>query len=189
MDYERERGRIRGHTTTREKMIDFAKQMIPIFRKARLELPNRDGTGPSLKAYADWLNERKYLTREGESARRRGSDKPSGRWHPETVSRQLDVHLSGIDEIEKEYEIAAAMRSYILKHPNYERRDERLAELANIEEIRETSIIEMHKLAADLRGQPYVATPIPPPAAPGSKRLTSSRPRREKQLKLFPDME
>lgn len=188
MDYEREKGRIRGHTTTRLAMVDFAKKMIPIFNEARLELPSRNGNGPSLKAYADWLNDRKYLTREGENARRRGRNQPDGQWHPETVSRLFDVHISGIEEIEKEYEIAAGMRSYILGHPNCERRDERLAELAGIEEKREASIIEMRKLAAALRGQPYEAIMIPPPVAPGSKRPKSSRLRREKQLELFPDM-
>lgn len=181
MDYEREKGRIKGHTTTRNKSIDFAKKMVPLLVSARLELPNYGGDGPSMRAIADWLNKNGHFSRRNR------------KWSSQTISRLLDVHLLGMAEIEKEYEIAANMRSYILKNPSYPMRKERLAELAEMDAKRVQSVVEMRKLAAALKGQPYIERPMPPPPTLSNESQSNIKkevPKREdeEQLSLFPDM-
>lgn len=182
MDYEREKGRIRGHTTTRSKSIDFAKKMIPLLAIARLELPNYGGGSPSKRALANWLNMNGHLSQRNRN------------WRSETISRLLNVHLLGMAEIEKEHEIAKGMRSYMLRNKNYPMREQRLAELTEMDAKREQTVIEMKNLAAALRGQFYVGMPISQPLVltnKGAANIIKAIPEDENdeiQLSLFPEI-
>lgn len=176
MDYEREAGRIKGHRTTRLMAVNFAKKMVPVLEQARKEVPGRNGEPASMKGLADWLNRQKIPTRRGKT------------WRSETVSRLLDSPIAWTEEIEKEYVILAGARAQILKNKNSERREEKISELADIEQQRESSIVEMQKLSAALRDRPYVENTIPPPLSSSLVQRRVKRPPIGKQLSLFPEL-
>jgi len=164
MDYEREKGRILGHRRKRLEAIDFARKMLPVLSKAREEIPWKNGEPPCNNQIMHWLNGDALLT-EGP----RFPTQNGGKWHPQTVTRLMDCHFGGIAEVENEYDIAFDVISYLRSNPVYRGRTEILEELGDIEEKRASQIKELMRLAADLRGQPYVEQPIPPPL----KRLKS----------------
>jgi hypothetical protein len=151
MDYEREKGRIRGHKTSRLKAVEFAKTMIPILAKARIEMPNPSGEGPPKLALAKWLNENNYKTARGKT------------WRSETVFRLLDTHIGMISSIENEYEIGREALMFAVMHKRYELRDLVISELSEIEKMRESQIIEMWKIQAALNGFKYTDREVPPP--------------------------
>ena len=176
MDYEREKGRIKGHRTTRKKAIEFAKLMVPHLAKAREEVSDRGGEGHSNQALANWLNARNHKTIY------------NAIWRSESISRLFDSHIGWLEEIEKEYATALEMRRSILANERYERREERLAELADIEAVRERDIIEIRKLSAALTGKKYVETAVPAPISPHLVRKREARPKRASQPSLFKNL-
>jgi hypothetical protein len=176
MDYEREKGRINGHRTARRKAIEFAKIMVPILAIAREEVSDRDGEGHSKLGLAKWLNANNYKTINKKT------------WRSESVFRLLDSHIGWLEEIDREYENFFQLRKTALEDQNLERQTERLAELGDIEALRESQIIEVQKLKAALRGHKYVEETVHPPLPPMLVRKREARSRRERQLKLFTDL-
>lgn len=176
MDEEREKGRIAGLRTRRLATAAWASTLIPVLDQARKELPDQDGGGPALLAYARWLNQRDYKTRRRKT------------WRAETVSRLFEIHISLIEEAEKEFKLASAVIDSKLQYAKPQDREALVAERTNIENERVYSIIEARKLVADLKGQSYVDEPVPPPISPRLRKAAPKRAHRipaESQLKLI----
>ena len=150
MDYQKEKGRINGLRTRREKSRDFALSMVPVLREARKHLPDRGGEGPSRRGLAGWLNDNGFKSVQG------------GNFAPETISRLYDIHIGMIEEAEEEYRIGFEAREYALNDPEVQDRDRIISELADIEESREVAIAEARRLSAELQGKIYRYEPAPP---------------------------
>lgn len=92
MKEEQERGRVTAIRNRRRKAVEHALSMAPVLRRARFELDKS-----TLRALADWLNERDYKTVKGKV------------WRAQTVSNLLSVDdlivRSAEDEHKREVEI------------------------------------------------------------------------------------
>ena len=86
MKEEQERGRVTAIRNRRNRAVAHALSMAPVIQKARSELTN-----PTLRAFADWLNERDYKTVEGKV------------WRAQTVSNLLLVDDLIVRDAEAEH--------------------------------------------------------------------------------------
>lgn len=99
MKEEQERGRITAIRNRRRKAVEHAIGIAPLFEQARKEL----GSDPTLRAYADWLNERDYKTRKGKV------------WRAQSVSDALSVGDLVVRQAEREYMLTVAVEEEIFR--------------------------------------------------------------------------
>ena len=98
MKDEQERGRITAIRNRRRKAVEHALSMVPVIRQARAELGK-----PTLRAFADWLNERDYKTVR---------DKV---WRAQTVSNLLSVDELVIRSAEDEHKRERAIEEALYR--------------------------------------------------------------------------
>lgn len=116
MDDERERGRVASWRARLDRTIAFAETLLPTFSQMHRE------ARPTLRSYADWLNERDFKNENGRV------------WRSETVARMFSLDLRARDLIEKQHNRETARLRY-LKRDTSEAERTTAAYIAHVAEL------------------------------------------------------